>query len=282
MEKPGAVDPAGVRSILASAGLAAQKNLAIVAGTHRRHAQEYVEVMKRVHDGDIGEILAAQCHWHEGATDWHLNERQPEWTDMEWQIRNWPYFVWLSGDHICEQHVHNLDIINWALQSHPVKCRAIGGRQARMAQKYGNIYDHFSTDFEYPNGVRVLSMCSQINGTSVHLEERIVGTLGVAQGSGVIRGAKPFQYGGPSSDPFIQEHADLVTSIRRGKPLNEGRAIAESTMTGIMGRMSAYTGRALSWDWVMKASKLELKPPQYEWGDLPVSPVAVPGKAELT
>jgi predicted dehydrogenase len=199
---------------------------------------------------------------------------------MAWQVRSWPWFTWTSGDHIVEQHVHNLDVINWALQAHPVQCMGMGGRAVR---DLGNIYDHFTVEFEYPNGVRVLSMCRQINGTTSRIAERIVGTKGVAQvDRGVITGEKPFTYDGPDPDHYVQEMADLIASIRENKPINEGRNVAESTMNAIMGRMSAYSGRALKWDWAMNASKLDLDPPAYEWRDLPVCPVAVPGKTPLT
>ena len=282
MEKPVAVDPVGIRSVIESSKLAKQKGLAIVAGTQRRYQASYIEVMKRIHGGDIGEIVGGQCYWNTGfARDhgyWH--KRQPGWSDMEWQCRNWLYFTWLSGDHIVEAHVHNLDIMNWALQGHPVKAMGMGGRQVRIEREYGNIYDHFTVEYEYPNGARVMGMCRQIDGCSVRVEERIVGTKGTAS-NGVIKGQNPFKYTGESLNPYAQEQADLIASIRDGKPINEGQQVAESTMTGIMGRMSAYTGRALKWDWVMNASKLELTPLKYEFGDLPVRPVAVPGKTQL-
>jgi predicted dehydrogenase len=205
---------------------------------------------------------------------------------MEWQCRNWLYFTWLSGDHIVEQHVHNLDVMNWAIGSHPVKCLGIGGRQVRTDPKYGNIFDHFTIEYEYPNGVRIMSMCRQMDGCKEIIAERIVGTNGSAYaeedgGKYVIEGPNAYKYDGQNPDPYVQEHADLIASIRQGKPLNEGRRVAESTLTAIMGRMSAYTGRELSWDWVMNASKLDLTPAKYEFGDLPVEPVAVPGKTKL-
>ena len=281
MEKPAAVDPFGVRSIIASSELAEKKGLSIVAGTQRRHEAHYIEIIKRIHNGDIGQIVAAQGYWLWGESDWHLNKRQPGWSDMEWQIRSWPYFTWLSGDHIVEQHVHNLDVINWAMGSHPVKCLGMGGREVRTGPEYGNVFDHFAVEYEYPDGVRVMSMASQINGTTNRESERIVGTRGVALGHGVIEGQNPYKYEGESHNPYVREQADLIASIRRGSPINEGKNVAESTMTAIMGRMSAYTGRALKWDWVMNASKLDLSPPKYELGDLPVKPVAVPGKTKL-
>ena len=283
MEKPVAVDPVGVRSIIASSELAQQKGLAIVAGTQRRHRVQYLEILKRIQNGDIGQIVSGQCYWNQGGL-WVKN-RHPDWSDMEWQCRNWLYFTWLSGDHIVEQHVHNLDVMNWAIGSHPVKCLGIGGRQVRTDPKYGNIFDHFTIEYEYPNGVRIMSMCRQMDGCKDIISERMVGTNGSAYaddgGKYVIEGPNAYKYDGQNPDPYVQEHADLIASIRQGKPLNEGRRVAESTLTAIMGRMSAYTGRELSWDWVMNASKLDLTPAKYEFGDLPVEPVAIPGKTQL-
>jgi predicted dehydrogenase len=282
MEKPVAVDPVGIRSIIASSELAKQKGLAIVAGTQRRHQNSYREILKRIHDGDIGQIVGGQCYWNMGEL-W-VEKQRPNWSEMEWQCRNWLYFTWLSGDHIVEQHVHNLDVINWAIGSHPVKCMGMGGREVRTGSEYGNIFDHFAIEFEYENGARVLSMCRQTPGCTERISERVVGTKGWAYtdgGDDFIEGRNPYRYEGEDVNPYEQEHADLIESIRAGEPLNEGRQVAESTLTAIMGRMSAYTGRALKWDWVMNASQLDLSPERYEMGDLPVRPIAVPGQTEL-
>jgi myo-inositol 2-dehydrogenase/D-chiro-inositol 1-dehydrogenase len=282
MEKPVAVDPVGARSVIASSELADKKNLSIVAGTQRRYMPSYIEVIKRIHNGDIGEIVAAQCYWNTGfiRNDWYWQKRKPQWSDMEWQLRNWYYFTWLCGDHIVEQHVHNIDVINWAFGTHPVRAMGMGGRQVRTEPQYGNIYDHFAVEYEYPNGARMTSMCRQIAGCSHRVGENIVGTKGTAQ-DGVIEGEKPFSYSCSYPNPYIEEHARLQESIRQGKPINDGRQVAESTMTAIMGRMSAYTGRAMKWDWAIKVSKLDMSPPKYEMGPLPVRPVAVPGKTKL-
>jgi predicted dehydrogenase len=279
MEKPVAVDPVGVRSVLASSELAKQKGLGIVAGTQRRHQASYIETIKRLHEGAIGDIVAAQCYWNQGGL-WAVPKREGM-SDMEWQIRNWLYFTWLSGDHIVEQHVHNLDVVNWVLQAHPIKALGMGGRQARVDPVFGHIYDHFTIDYEYPNGVHVLSMCRQIDGTAGRVEEHIVGTKGRANPGGSIRGENPFRFEGPNPNPYVQEHADLIASIRAGQPLNEGRQVAESTLTAILGRMSAYTGQEVSWDWALNESQLDLRPPKYEMGELPVPPVAIPGQTPL-
>jgi len=282
MEKPVAVDPVGIRSVLQSSELAKAKGLAIVAGTQRRHDPKYVEVIKRVHNGDIGELVAGQCYWLGPCVrNWGFyHERQPSWTDMETQCRNWYFYTWQSGDHIVEQHVHNIDVINWAMGGHPVTAIGMGGRQVRVEPEFGNIYDHFAVEFEYANGARILSMARQTMGCAERVAERIVGSKGVAV-EGLIEGAKPFKYSGPTPNPYEQEHADLIQSIRDGRPLNEGKQVAESTMTAILGRMSAYTGRAIKWDWVMNASKQDLTPPTYELGPLPVAPVPMPGKTPL-
>jgi predicted dehydrogenase len=279
MEKPVAVDPVGVRSVIASSDLARKKGLAVVTGTQRRHQQRYVELMKRINNGEIGEITGGQCYWNQG--DLWVVKKTPQMSDMEWQCRNWLYFTWLSGDHIVEQHVHNIDVMNWAFGSLPVKVMAMGGRQQRTAPEYGNIYDHFAVEFEYPNGVRVLSMCRQIKGCADRVEERIVGTKGYAFGYGEIHGTNFWKFDGDETNPYVQEQADLIASIRAGKPLNEGRRIAESTMCAIMGRMSAYTGRSISWEWAMTSSKLDLTPAKYDFGPLPVEPVAIPGVTPL-
>jgi len=291
MEKPVAVDPVGVRSVIASSELADKKKLTIVAGTQMRRIAHIVAIMKRIHNGDIGEILSGQCvRLGGGMLDWPSNappsakRRQAGWSDMEWQIRRWLFVTWLSGDFIAEMHVHNLDIINWALDSHPVKCIGIGGREVRTGPEYGNVYDHFAVEYEYPNGARIEYMGSQIDHCTDRCDQHLVGTKGSAYidfANAVIEGQKPFRYDGPSPDPCLRQHADQIAAIRAGKRLNEGRRIAESSLTSIMGRMSAYTGRALSWNWVMNASKLNLSPQRYEFGDLPMRPVAVPGKTEL-
>jgi predicted dehydrogenase len=289
-EKPVAVDPAGVRSVIATSELAAGKGLAIVAGTQRRHQAHYIEMMKRVHRGDVGELVAGQCYWNMGALwveraaqNW-ANRTEKNWSDMEWQIRNWLFTGWCSGDHIVEQHVHNLDVMNWAFGAHPVKCTGMGGRAARTEPQYGNIFDHFAVEYEYPNGARILSMCRQTAGAAENVSERVVGTEGSTYSDSAdayIKGAKPWENAEASPNPYVEEHADLIASIKAGTPLNEGRQVAESCLTAIMGRMSAYTGRALSWDWVMNASELVLGPSRLEFGDVPPLEVPIPGKTPL-
>jgi predicted dehydrogenase len=180
--------------------------------------------------------------------------------------------------------VHNLDVMNWAFGTHPVKCVGMGGRAARVEPQYGNIWDHFAVEYEYPNGARILSMCRQTAGAADNVSERVVGTTGFAytdSTDGFIKGTKPYEDPKASPNPYVQEHIDLIASIKAGKPLNEGRQVAESCLTAIMGRMSAYTGRAISWDWIMNASRLDLTPPHMEMKQLPPLEVPVPGKMAL-
>jgi predicted dehydrogenase len=278
MEKPVAVDAAGVRSVIASAAAAKAKSLAIVAGTQRRHDPAYVEVLKRVHDGAIGELTGGQVYWNQGGL-WHA-ARQAEWSDAEWQIRNWLYFTWASGDHIVEQHIHNIDVANWAMGAHPVRAVGIGGRQWRTERAFGHIFDHFAVNFEYPNGAHVMSMCRQIDGSANHIGERFVGTQGTTDASTQITGQRSYKWEGPRTLPYVEEHVDLLASIRDGKPLNEGQQVAESTLSAIMGREAAYTGQAILWDELLNATQ-DLTPPISGFGPLAVPPVAMPGKTKV-
>ena len=279
MEKPVAVDPAGIRSVLASAEAAKANNLAIVSGTQRRHEAPYVEAMKRIHDGAIGEVVAAQVFWNQGGL-WN-REREPGWTDMEWQVRNWLYFTWLSGDHIVEQHIHNIDVANWALQGHPVRAVGVGGRQVRVDPDYGHIFDHFAVQFEYESGARVLSMCRQIDGCADHVGEHITGTAGTSDPARWVRGASAWEWGEADyTNPYVQEHTDLIASIRAGEPLNEGRQVAESTLTAIMGREACYTGQEIVWDELM-AAEMTLVPDEFHFGAMPFPGVPVPGITQL-
>ena len=279
-EKPVAVDAAGIRSVLETYEQARQKGLGIGVGTQRRHQAEYLATIKRLHDGAIGDIMSGQVFWNQGGL-WN-RDRHPSWSDVEWQIRNWLYFTWLSGDHIVEQHVHNIDVANWVLNAHPIKAIGAGGRQWRTDPKYGHIYDHFAVDFEYPNGARVMSMCRQIDGTRGRIGEHFIGTKGSSDPAGKIFGASAWNYESPEKpvSPYVQEHTDLVASIRSGKPYNELKQVAESTLTAILGREAAYTGQELTWDEVLNADQ-DLTPPQTTFGPLEVPPVPMPGKTKL-
>ncbi len=279
-EKPVAVDAPGCRQIMAAAKVATQKNLGLVAGTQRRHDPLYVETVKRIQDGAIGKVLAGQVYWIGGEL-WS-KPRQPNWTDMEWQLRNWQYFTWLSGDLIVEQHVHNIDIGNWIMGSHPKLAIALGGRQVRTDPAFGMVFDHFAVDFEYSDGSHVTSMSRQQDQCYNRVSETFQGTKGSAMVSGgkILddQGGLSFKFPAKQMvNPYVTEHADLIASIRAGKPLNEGERIAESVLTAVMGRMSAYTGQVVTWQQAL-GSQVSLVPQKLEFGPLPVAPVPMPGK----
>ena len=284
-EKPVAVDGPGIRQVLAAAEEAKKKGLAVVAGTQRRHEKSYLEAMSRLHAGEIGEIVGGRCYWNQGGLWSHslAEQKSHGWSDMEWQIRNWLYFTWLSGDHICEQHVHNLDVMNWALGAHPVRAVGMGGRQVRVQPDFGNIFDHFATDLEYPNGVHVMSMARQIDGCENNVSEAVIGTKGdwSSNGMKITSGGKTkWRFRGNQRNPYEQEHVDLIASIRAGRPLNELKTVAESTLTAIMSRMSSYTGKSVTWEQALN-SKLSLTPAQLAFGPIAIPPVAVPGSSDV-
>jgi len=284
MEKPVAVDPTGVRSVIETAKLADEKNLTILAGTQMRRLANLVAVVDKIREGAIGDLTSGLClRMGGGMLDWGPSPRQKDWSDMEWQLRRWLFMDWLSGDFVAEMHVHNLDIMNWALDGHPTKVVAQGGRFVRTDPKYGNAYDMFSAEFEYEGGIRVGYMGRQVEGGSSRCDQRVFGTKGVAYmdfANSIIEGENPFKYDGPSPHPEVKQHADQIDAIRNNKHLNEGKRIAESSLTAIMVRMSAYTGNAISWKYALN-SKLDLRPPKYEMGDLPMPEVSIPGKTKL-
>lgn len=279
-EKPVAVDAPGVRKVIAAAELAQQKQLSIVCGLQRHHQYGYLESMKRIHNGELGRIQYARCAWNMGEL-WHRG-RDPKWTDMEWQLRNWLYFTWLSGDHIVEQHVHNIDVINWAMQGHPLRARGMGGRQVRTDAKWGNIFDHHAVTFDYAGGVQCFSECRQIPGCVDDVSEHVFGVDGACHmdsGNWRIEGKNAWKYEGERNDPYQTEHDDLFASIRAGKPLNEGRMVAESTMSAILGRMATYTGKVVEWDAAINSEDV-WGPEKYEFGPLAVDAVPVPGRSK--
>ena len=283
MEKPVATCPTGVRMVIEAAKLAKQKGLGVVAGTQRRHSPNYVETIKRIHAGDMGEIVSAQCYWNGGGIWNRENECKPEWSEVERQCYNWYHYVWLSGDHIVEQHIHNLDVVNWCFSkdglAHPVKCMGVGGRQVRVTP--GNIWDHFAIEFEYPNGACILSMCRHWGGCPDRVSENVVGTKGVSNPGGRIVGEKPFRFSGPGGNGYVLEHTDLINSVRSGAPLNEGEQVAYSTMMAVMGRIAAYTGKEVTWDFMMNESKLNYVKEDLKSGPCAVDPSPIPGRTPL-
>jgi myo-inositol 2-dehydrogenase / D-chiro-inositol 1-dehydrogenase len=280
-EKPVAVDGPGIRSVLQAYEEANRHQLTIVAGLQRRYQTEYLESMKKIHDGALGTITSARCYWNQGGL-WHT-ARTAQMTDLEWQIRNWLYFTWLSGDHICEQHVHNLDVVNWALgNAHPIRATGMGGRQSRTGPEFGHIFDHFAVEYEYPNNVHVLSQCRQIDGCANSVAEAVTGTKGSWASSGYrITGENAWTLPpgplarGRYADPYQLEHVALLQSIRgNGPKINNLKSVAESTLTAIMGRMSCYTGQSVTWDNALN-STTNLMPENLAWDmNLPVPPVA--------
>jgi predicted dehydrogenase len=279
-EKPIAVDGPGIRTVLATYEQAKAKGLGIAAGTQRRHQTGYLETMKRIHDGAIGRIVSARCYWNQGFL-WK-KDREAGWTDAEWQIRNWLYFTWLSGDHIVEQHVHNIDVVNWAKQAHPVRALALGGRQVRTGSDFGHIFDHFAVDYEYADGTPLMSMCRQIGGCDNSVSESLAGEKGACQVDRyTITGASAWRFREKDNRPYVQEHTDFIAAIRKGSPYNELKDVAESTLTAIMGRMSAYTGKVVTWEQALN-SKETLVPANLAFGPLPTPPVPMPGQTSLT
>ncbi len=284
VEKPGAVDPVGIRSLVASSAEAEKKNISIVVGTQQRYAPQYLEIIQRIWDGQIGELRMLKAHWICEMVNWHFHKRQPSWSDMEWQIRCWPFFTWLSGDHLVEQLCHNIDVCNWIMKGTPESCTGLGGRQVRTGPEYGNIYDHFTVEYRYANGLTMLAMAAQMFGVTNNVGNVIEGTKGIAyvdRGSARIEGEKPWHYPTRPSSGDAEMYGALIKSIREGKAISEGTRLATTTMTAITGRMSTYTGRALTFDWAMNKSKLDLRPEKYELGPLAVRPVSMPGKTKL-
>jgi predicted dehydrogenase len=282
MEKPVAVDATGIRTVMEAAAAANDRKLSVVAGTQRRHEQCYLEAMERLHRGDIGRLLAARCYWNMGSL-WNV-AAEPDRSEAENQIRNWLYYTWLSGDHIVEQHVHNLDAINWAFQSPPTEVFGVGGRQSRTSDEYGHIFDHFGLEYRYPDDRFAMSMCRQQAGTDGRVEEVITGADGTAtltSGRAVLTGPNAWRFKGPQRSPYVQEHMDLQASIRgTGDYLNEGQRIAESTLTAIMGREAAYTGKVITFEEALNSDQ-DLMPDLADFTDMPTPPVPIPGQTRM-
>ncbi|MER3416866.1 MAG: oxidoreductase [Gemmataceae bacterium] len=281
-EKPVCVDGPGARLCLQVYEKALEKKLGIAAGTQRRHQLGYIETIKRIHDGAIGRIVAARCYWNQGHI-W-FRPRQQGMSDLDYQIHNWYHFLWLSGDHIVEQHVHNLDVINWATGQRPERAVGMGGRvrPCKDPAEDGNIYNFFAVDYEYPHGLHVLSMCRQINNCEGNVSEALVGTQGTCQVNQFVINGKPVidrQQARRATNPYVQEHTDLIESIRAGKPINELKNVTESSLTVVMGRMAAYTGKAVTWEQALN-SQQNLVPERITAAP-PVTPVPVPGQTPL-
>lgn len=263
MEKPVAVDAPGVRKVLEAAAEAKKKKLAVGVGLQRHHQASYIETIKRLQDGEIGEIHTARAYWNMGEL-W-LRARQAGQSELEWQMRNWYYFCWLSGDHIVEQHIHNLDVINWLKGKYPVRAVGMGGRQVRTSKDFGEIFDHHAVEFEYEDGSRMYSQCRQQPGCWNSVSEHVQGTKGTCDIADFLikSGTSSWKFKGKSKDPYQQEHDDLFASIRSGNPINEGEYGALSSMTAIFGRMATYSGKELFWKDAI-ASNLQLANLKFE------------------
>jgi predicted dehydrogenase len=277
-EKPVAVDAGGVRSVLATAEEAKKKGLNIVSGLCWRYDLGKRALIERIHGGAIGGVTAMQVTYLTG-TLWH-RARKAEWSEMENQLRNWLYYTWLSGDMITEQHIHSLDKAAWVMHDEPpVAAIGVGGRQVRTSDEYGNIYDHFAIVYEYANGTKLFSSCRQMAGCETDVSDHFIGTKGTAHmynTENMIGGGNDWHYTGPLPNMYQVEHNELFAAIRSGRRIDNSLYMARSTMMAIMGRMAAYTGQKIKWDDAL-ASKEDLTPAKYEWGPMPMPPVAMPG-----
>ncbi len=279
-EKPVAVDGPGVRSVLATCEEAKQKNLSIVSGLCWRYDYGVRETIKQIQDGAIGDIVAIQENYLANPL-WH-RPRQAEWSEMEYQMRNWLYYTWLSGDHIVEQHVHSLDKAMWLMGDKPPEnCFGLGGRQVRIEEKWGHIFDHFAVCFEWANGVRMYSYTRQMANCHSDVDDYVLGTKGQAVVlKHTIKGEKNWRYKGDKPSMYDVEHRDLYAGIRSGNIINNGQYMSNSTLLAIMGREACYTGQRISWQEAMESSQ-NLSPPKYDWSDLPIPNVATPGVTQF-
>jgi predicted dehydrogenase len=280
-EKPVAVDAPGVRAVLETCELARKKGLAVGSGLCLRSDNGFRETVRRIHEGAAGEIRTLQANDYRGRI-W-LKPREPGMTDMEWQMRNWYYFTWLSGDFNVEQHVHYLDVCAWLMKDqYPVKAVGMGGRQVRTGPQYGNIYDHHAVVYEYENGVRLFSNCRQQEGCHNDMSAHVFGSKGYALVAEHRLQIGDWTYEGPKNNMYQTEHDELFRSIRDSKPINNGEYMSKSTLVAIMGRMATYTGSLVTWEQACN-SKEDLTPPHYDWqAPLAAPAIAVPGVTKLT
>ena len=285
-EKPVAVDAPGVRDVLATCEEAKKKKLSVVSGLCLRFDYGFKDTIKRLHDGQIGDIVALQANDLRGQP-W-VKPKLPDQTEMTWHMRNWYNFTWLSGDFNVEQHVHFLDVCAWVMKNeYPVKAVGLGGRQSRSGPEFGNIYDHHAVVYEYANGVKVFSQCRQQRGCKNDISAQVMGSKGtglISEARGGLRlkaGGNEWRYDGPANDMYQTEHDELFASIRAGKPINNGEYMCKSTLLAVMGRMATYTGQQITWEMALN-SKEVLSPSKYAWdGNPPPSPMATPGQTKF-
>lgn len=290
MEKPVATDPAGIQRVLTAAKIAKQKKLNVVVGLQRHYQNSYREIMKRIQDGQIGDVVSASCWWNNDGV-W-VKPRKEGQTEMEYQLRNWYYFNWICGDHITEQHIHNIDVINWVKNGYPVRARGTGGREVRKGKDYGEIFDHHIVEFEYADGTILNSQCRHIPGTWAKVDEHVIGTKGKVH----FDAAKIFDHKGnvqfafdkktKENNPYQTEHDELWSTVAAGDyKYADAENGAYSTMTSILGRMATYSGQVIEWDKAIN-SGINIAPSRFAWdADMPSKPdsnglytVAVPGK----
>jgi predicted dehydrogenase len=281
IEKPVAVDAAGVRSIIESGEMAQKKGLTIGAGTQRRRDNSFRELVDRIHGGEIGDIRSGVGRWLLGEL-WYIAPKEG-WTDMEAQLRNWMYYNWLSGDIFVEQFIHSIDLMNWVMQSVPTKAVGVGGREVRPDPKlFGNVFDHYAIQYEYPNDVTIFTLDRQTNGCANHIDDEIIGSKGRATFSGfrtslTTHDGNRWRFRGDRNNPYQLEHNEFIQAIRLGNPINEAKQAAESTLTAIMGREAAYSGQEITWEMAMKARQ-DFTRENYAFGPVEIAPVPVPGK----
>ena len=280
-EKPVAVDAPGVRHVLASTELARQKSLNLVSGLCWRYDLGVRDTIKQIQDGMIGDIVAIQENYLAGPL-WHRG-RKPEWSEMEYQMRNWLYFTWLSGDHNVEQHIHSLDKAMWLMGDKPPKqAFGLGGRQVRTGEQWGNIYDHHAVCYEWDNGVKCFAFTRQQPGCFSETEDYVLGTKGRAAilKHEIVAGDTKWKYKGPKPSMYRQEHVELFAAIRAGTPINNGAYMSTSTLLAIMGRMATYTGQNITWEKALNSEE-DLTPPKLAFGDTPIPAVPMPGSTKF-
>ncbi len=290
MEKPVATDPAGIQRVLTAAKIAKQKKLNVVVGLQRHYQNSYREIMKRIQDGQIGDVVSASCWWNNDGV-W-VKPRKEGQTEMEYQLRNWYYFNWICGDHITEQHIHNIDVINWVKNGYPVRARGTGGREVRKGKDFGEIFDHHIVEFEYADGTILNSQCRHIPGTWAKVDEHVIGTKGkvhfdaakILDHKGNVQFA--FDKKTKENNPYQTEHDELWATVAAGDyKYADAENGAYSTMTSILGRMATYSGQVIEWDKAIN-SGINIAPSRFAWdADMPSKPdanglytVAIPGK----
>jgi predicted dehydrogenase len=286
-EKPVATDAPGVRDVIATAAEAKRKNLGIQSGFCWRSNYAERAIFQKIHEGAIGDVRSVYGTYL-GNSPW-VKPRQEGWTDLEWQLRNWMYFTWLSGDHLVEQAIHTVDKMSWAFGDvDPISATALGGRQQRVEEQYGHIYDHFAVSYDYPDGKRGFVFCRQQAGCDNETTDEIIGAEGVARINGfrkmrTLSGKTTWKYDGPQNEMYQTEHEEMFAAIRKGTPLNYGDKLAHSTLMGIMGRMSAYTGKTITWEQALASEEVLAPKEPLTWDmKLPVPPVAMPGRTAFS